>query len=213
MPLDATHLRFALDVKDNFKIENLSEYLSGSIYPDSRFISKISRQATHDDKFLSPNFYFGNDFKTGWAVHLICDRLFDAIILQDFPALVADDFETDFAHGGRINLTTLKFLEDRLSSEAFPLLDFFPPSPTQACNQEDLGKLQRYYFLVKEAYRGSSDYLINRLSLWQELEIAEETIVKLRVKYSELNNDPKIMEKVKLIYFKMIKSFWNKYKI
>jgi len=213
MPLDATHLRFALDVKYNFKIDNLLEYLSGSIYPDSRFISKIPRLATHNDKFLNPDFYFGNDFKTGWAVHLICDRLFDKIVFQDFFSLVTDDFETDFARGGRINLTTLKFLEDRLSFESFPLLDFFPPSPIKAYNQEDIRKLQRYYFLIKEAYCGSSDYLINRMFLWRELGIAEEIVVKLKAKYLELNNNFEIMEKIKLIYPKMIKSFWEEYKI
>jgi len=208
MPLDATHLRFALDVKDNFPIHNLSAYLSGTIYPDSRFIYKLPRLATHADIFLSPDFYSGDDFKIGWAVHLICDRLFDEIVGQDFPDLIRQDRVIDFIRGGRFNLTVLKFVADRLDSNAFPFLDFFPPAPEKAYNNEDLESLREYYSLVKKAYDKNSDYLSDRERLWEELGIAPEIVSKIKIKYLELNNDPDMIKKIKLIYPKMLAAFW-----
>ena len=48
MAFTATHIKFALDFKDKYDIKDLSHYLSGAIYPDSRYVTGIDRNLTHN---------------------------------------------------------------------------------------------------------------------------------------------------------------------
>ncbi|MEK7102418.1 MAG: hypothetical protein AAB912_02170, partial [Patescibacteria group bacterium] len=84
MPLEATHIKFALDVQDKYSVQDVGKYLSGTIYPDSRYVTKIDRALTHGDYLLSPDFAI-DDFKRGWATHFVCDKLFNKITDKNFP--------------------------------------------------------------------------------------------------------------------------------
>lgn len=42
MALEGTHIRFALDVGDKYNIKDLGKYISGTLYPDSRYITGIN---------------------------------------------------------------------------------------------------------------------------------------------------------------------------
>lgn len=41
MALEATHLRFALDLLPKLEVKDINDYLAGSIYPDSRYTTGI----------------------------------------------------------------------------------------------------------------------------------------------------------------------------
>lgn len=48
MSLGATHIRFALDLRDRYQVQDIEKYLSGTIYSDSRYVTKIDRNLTHN---------------------------------------------------------------------------------------------------------------------------------------------------------------------
>jgi hypothetical protein len=47
MALEATHIRFALDLKDTYGVNDVHAFVSGAVYPDSRYVMGIDRIATH----------------------------------------------------------------------------------------------------------------------------------------------------------------------
>jgi hypothetical protein len=74
MALPATHIRFAAAIADRFGMSDSNAYYSGTLYPDSRWVSGVARNKTHDQRFLSPDFP-SDDFTRGWHVHCVCDRI------------------------------------------------------------------------------------------------------------------------------------------
>lgn len=98
MPLAATHINYALELKDSLNIKNLNEYLAGALYPDSRCITKIDRKLTHDNSFLNKKINKLSDFEKGWYTHLLCDNSFNVFkdsllqtneISNDWPSYTA----------------------------------------------------------------------------------------------------------------------------
>ena len=53
MSLQITHIRFALDLHKELNITSLDQYISGTIYPDSRYMTGIDRSLTHSDTLLT----------------------------------------------------------------------------------------------------------------------------------------------------------------
>lgn len=74
MALEATHIRIALDTQSKIRADKIDQYLSGTIYPDSRYITKIERTLTHG-RFLDEDDLPQNDFQKGWYIHLLVDRI------------------------------------------------------------------------------------------------------------------------------------------
>jgi hypothetical protein len=74
MALPATHIRFAAAIADRFDESDEAAYYSGTLYPDSRWVSGIARDKTHAPRFVSPDFP-SDDFTRGWHVHCVCDRI------------------------------------------------------------------------------------------------------------------------------------------
>jgi DNA-binding Lrp family transcriptional regulator len=87
MALLGTHIRFALDIKDSFDVKNIDKYISGTVYPDSRYLTKIDRKITHWTDVYDENFCKNDDFKKGWITHLIYDRIQADIFKEIFPEL------------------------------------------------------------------------------------------------------------------------------
>jgi len=75
MALDVIHLRFALDVQDDYDVSDLSRYLSGTIYPDTRYVTGIDRVLTHPKAFDDIPLPKEDDFRKGWESHLVYDDL------------------------------------------------------------------------------------------------------------------------------------------
>ena len=74
MSLEATHIRLALDLQDRLNISDRKKYISGTVYPDSRYISKIDRRFTHNPELVN-ELDGSDDFLKGMAVHYLCDKV------------------------------------------------------------------------------------------------------------------------------------------
>src|SRR4030042_437236 len=88
MSFQAAHLRFAQKVQDIIHPQDLTGYFSGTLYPDSRYITKVDRAKTHTDVRIEPRKILDltDDFDKGWQVHLWYDKLglhhLDQIVLN-----------------------------------------------------------------------------------------------------------------------------------
>ncbi|BBO75266.1 hypothetical protein DSCW_26830 [Desulfosarcina widdelii] len=74
MALPATHIRFAAVLSAHLSVTDRSAYLSGTLYPDSRWMTGLERGHTHDRRFLEPDFA-SDDFSLGWHIHCVCDHI------------------------------------------------------------------------------------------------------------------------------------------
>lgn len=123
MAMELTHVRFARDLKDRLKIEDESAYYAGTIYPDSRYMTKINRNLTHAGESPQDPFAQGlTDFEKGWATHLLYDRLAHPQYVQLSPwpdektqpgnqvwqfvsaAKVVEDLQSYEAMGGNVGM-------------------------------------------------------------------------------------------------------------
>ncbi len=75
MSFQATHLHFANQVKEIFNIQDFTRYFSGTLYPDSRYITKLERELTHNRIEPRKIFNLDDDFVKGWQIHLWYDKL------------------------------------------------------------------------------------------------------------------------------------------
>lgn len=149
MPLEATHIRFALDLKKRYPVQNLTEYIVGSIYPDSRYVSKIAWPLSHGSKYLEMSFA-DTDFKMGWQSHIICDNWFDKVKKDIFTEIV---FPPDHTNDDWVVSTAIKILLDiddckHLDIEKY--LDCLDYSSNP--NNEDIGLVKRYNLIIKDFY-------------------------------------------------------------
>jgi hypothetical protein len=74
MALPATHIRFAATIVDRLAVSDMAVYLSGTLYPDSRWVTGFDRRLTHDRSCLDPEFP-SDDYTLGWHIHCACDRI------------------------------------------------------------------------------------------------------------------------------------------
>src|SRR5690242_13526073 len=125
MALEATHIRYALDVKDKYEVRDIEKYVSGAIYPDSRYITKIDRHLTHPEDFMSWDVLELEDFRKGWYVHLLYDAIQGKVFRIKFPEIVATDI---LAHGDEqwIKRTALKVLQDLDDVKNFDIVTYLP---------------------------------------------------------------------------------------
>ena len=56
MALAATHIRLAIDMAGRYPIKRFSEFISGTIYPDSRWLTGIDRDLTHGPALFAKGF-------------------------------------------------------------------------------------------------------------------------------------------------------------
>lgn len=151
MPLEATHIRFALDIIGRYEIEDMAQYISGAIYPDSRYVSRIERALTHNGDLLRPAFA-DTDFKKGWQAHFLCDVLHDKVkktVLTDLS------FAESHEENSWVISTAIKLVADIDDMQRFdlqaclPALDF-----SLNPNGEDLGRVTLYNQGMKSLYAG-----------------------------------------------------------
>ena len=149
MALIGTHVKFALDVADKYHIKDIDEYLSGTAYPDSRYVTKCARQLTHDSKFLEKSFAT-DDFKKGWQNHLLCDKMQwevmkDVVCLDEKKIVQYDDIW--------IMITAIKIIQDISDLEKYSIAEYLPISVGYAEEiDEKMELLQKYYKVVNDFY-------------------------------------------------------------
>ncbi len=108
MALDVTHLRFALDVRDDYDVADLSRYISGAIYPDTRYVTGVDRALTHPKDFDDIPLPKRDDFRKGWETHLVYDDL-QAEVFTSVTGVPADSVRPASEEWKRI--TAFKILQ------------------------------------------------------------------------------------------------------
>lgn len=111
MAFEATHVRFALDLADALRIQNVQTYLSGCVYPDSRYITRISRELTHGPL---PSVDGATDFEKGMLTHHWYDELVGPKYMEhsSWPGPVKGMGEA------WMYMTAVKLVEDQQSYDA-----------------------------------------------------------------------------------------------
>jgi hypothetical protein len=152
MAMQATHVLCALELEKYLGIEDQAQYLSGVIYPDSRYMCKIDRDLTHNPNLVIKDALFGSDFEKGCTAHVLYD------VLQ--RKYIYDIFNIPHKHTmiGYSDLwfkvSAAKYIED---IHSFKLLQnrgfsFTSIIPTQCPNNEDKTLISEWYGLQHSVY-------------------------------------------------------------
>jgi len=207
MALEATHIRFALDVKDDHRVLDLGKYLSGTVYPDSRYVSGIDRRLTHPEDFLNKAFIRNDDFLKGWAMHLLYDQIQYDVTKEKFPEIF--EFETGQGSKRWIYHTALKILQDMDDITKFdiksvlPLLDY-----VENPNGEDLEKVKLNNQAIQKMYSQVSNINLNSYyEFWKFFNIGEELSQAVTKQAEKFRKDQKSMELLLQIYPDTIKRY------
>ena len=207
MSLEATHIRFALDLQDRYKIKDIEKYISGAIYPDSRYISGIGRELTHDDRFLLPDFA-DNDFNAGWQTHKICDLVYNAVRKKLFIDVFPVGYEPYYEYEW-IVATAMKIIQDREDMQSFDIKKYlkcleYAYNP----NGEDIGSIENYNKIMVDLYKNKKITTVEEyIKMWLVLGPEAGLCEQVRAKTEEFLKDPAMLNRIKSVYGEMISSY------
>ena len=199
MALEATHIRFALDVREKYKPLDFGKYVAGAIYPDSRYVTGIDRKLTHLDvsdreKLLQ------SDFGKGWHAHLVCDDVQWAVTKELFPEI----FQLKMGNGneGWVQHTALKVLQDMDDVQRFDIGAVLPLlSYVENPNGEDKIKLRAYNEIFVKMYEKPLALTIRHAhEMWLEFGIGEELADKISRQAEAYAKDAHVMGLLSKIY-------------
>jgi len=207
MPLEATHIRFALDLQDKYEIKDLRQYISGAVYPDSRYVTGLDRRLTHDDVYLLPEFAT-DDFKKGWQTHKICDHAYDIVRKRLFPDLFPGDFDF-YSRPDWIISTALKIIYDIEDMQSFDIQKYlecleYVYNP----NNEDIDAVKKYNTILINLYKNKKVISVaESIGMWKALGQDKSIRAELRKTTENLLKDQKMVSRIKLVYQEVLDSY------
>jgi hypothetical protein len=208
MALLATHIRFALEVKDRYKVLNVKRYISGTLYPDSRYKTGVERVLTHPDNFRSWDVMEVDDFKKGWFVHLLCDQIQTEVINDEFPDLFFGE-EIEWSNSAWVSITAIKELQDLEDVKNIDIKSLLPePGSIEARSGEKEEVLMEFYKIINNTYSDPGilslkSYYDQSLQLGFGKELASSVVKRAE----EFKNNDYIIKLVPDIYPEIIRRF------
>lgn len=209
MALLGTHIRFALDVKNDFEVKNLNKYISGTIYPDSRYLTKIDRKITHWTDVYDKIFFGEDDFKKGWMTHLIYDRIQGDVFKEIFPELFEKfgDEKIYLSPENWVIRSSLKMFQDLDDISKFEIKNYlkclrYNESP----NNEKIELIREYNQMIVNIYQKKVT-IKDLINMWVKFEVKKELTDWMEEKTNQFNLDKNILEKIKLIYPATVKTY------
>ena len=203
MALPATHIRFALDLVDHRPVGSRQAYLAGTLYPDTRWLTGLGREATHAEIHLQPSFAT-SDFRWGWHVHCRCDQIQSALMQQTFPEL------TELDEGPRwVYLSALKMIQDKGDLAAVDMAgELTGLAPVETPNNEDPERISAYYGGVRNIYAGKTqmrpeDYR----RLWQMVGLDPERLKAIMGNTAQITGDAERVERLRGLFPRMCTAF------
>ena len=198
-----THIRFALDLADDFVVTDMNRYLSGTIYPDSRYLTRVERQLTHPEDFLSKDFFLQNDFNKGWFVHLLCDHVQNEIIRDQLPNVCSGEVVQYSDEWFR--LTAVKLLQNISDAHACELKKYLACfDHVENPNGESIDLLLQYYRLFKTTFIehavisiGDDNAVLDQLS-------GSGVAQRLELQAKQLSTDERFMSVIYGLYHSML---------
>ncbi len=216
MALEATHIRFALDTQNLFGVEDINKYVSGSIYPDSRYATGIDRILTHDDSQILEDFWENNDFRKGWASHLLYDKIQFSVHAEWFRDILKESDPKMTGEEDWIIRTALKILQDIDDLQHFDIRQYLGAlNYIEAPNGEDEAEVKKYNQLFINIYKDAPNVSIEDLEkMWTDWNVSPEVATKMRNKAYEIQADKRLMGLIVNVYKEtMVRKdkFYNKY--
>jgi hypothetical protein len=204
MALEATHIRFAIDLKDRFNVQNMERYISGTIYPDSRYVTGMDRMATHPEDYTDWDLKRADDFKKGWLVHLFADHIQWEITKELLPKV----FEGSEGQGGErwIKHTAIKILQDLDDVRKFDIKSYLPYlRHVENPNGENVKMVERYNLLFLAMYADPATVNIDSCyEMWKAFGIGDELAEKIKFRAGVYLKDKAITETIHRIYPAML---------
>lgn len=210
MALFATHIRFAMDLIDNGRYSpgDHGQYLSGTTYPDSRWLSKIDRNLTHVNS-IPDNTEVSDDFKLGWLVHCQYDQIQNE--LQQ-PLYIRSD---NSAFSEWTFNSALKVIQDMNDVKFISNMDLeqtinFINNPFQ----EDISAIENFFQLVIEVYNlrsviNLSDYTY----LWLSVGLSPDRTEDLIEQIKRLLKNEALVKKIHNLYEQTVLAYLEKYPV
>lgn len=207
MALEATHMRFALDLKNKYQVRNIKKYIVGTIYPDSRYLSGIDRTLTHSEKFLDENFA-KNDFHKGWQVHQLVDIIQTEIIKELFPNFVPIFAkENKFIQNEWHTFSAIKIIQAMDDMQKFDLQKCLTYLNSYAFNPngENLEDIKKYNQIMIDLYQGKKITTIDdNYKMWVALGVNKKDGLEIKKQTQKLLKDKNIISEILGIYDKML---------
>ncbi len=204
MALAATHIRFALDLKNRFRVVDTQKYISGTLYPDSRYVTGIDRAVTHPKDELEALIRGENDFKKGWYAHLLCDR----VQFEVTKELVPSAFVGERGQGSEtwVKRSALKVLQDILDAKEFDLRsNLLYLSYAENPNGEDITKVKFYNDIFKNVYVSLPDVTIEEeCEMWKQFGVGDELVVAIRRTSEEYEKTAAVRDAISMMYERMV---------
>jgi hypothetical protein len=201
MALEASHIRFALDIKDLLGVENIDAYVSGSIYPDSRYVTGVDRIATHPDDYRDDPMFRSTDFHKGWFAHLFTDTIQQVCMKELLPHTSEGNGQESWE-----KRTAIKMLQDIDDAHKFDLAQYLPCLEyIEAPNGESKEKMREYNQIFPAMYADISKLKIGtEAEMWRKFGVGDEIVEKLRSIAESYVKDDSIMDRVKGLYDAML---------
>jgi hypothetical protein len=203
MALPATHIRLALDLIDRLPVRSRMAYLSGTMYPDSRWLTDLGREATHADVHLRRRFAT-SDFRWGWHVHCRCDQIQSALLQQSFPELADFDDERRWVY-----ISALKMLQDGQDLVAVDMaVEMAGLAPVETPNNEDPERIRAYYAGVREIYADKTQmHPKDYRRLWQMVGLSSERLQAIMDDMARLSEDDERVKRLHDVFPQMREVF------
>lgn len=153
MASSGTHIRFALDLQERLGVTDETAYLSGALYPDSRYLTKVSRAQTHRDPDVPTDPFAPDlsDFQKGWATHVLYDDRAGNMLRDLFDI---GDKKIEFESEAYFHVTAAKMIEDLRSVKVLgtDLEKLQKITVVDRPYQEPEDKIEAWYKLQRKVY-------------------------------------------------------------
>lgn len=210
MAMPATHILFALEIASALGATDHPTYLSGSIYPDSRYATGIARDKTHGQgcpRILPGTSSSLTDFQKGWASHLY----YDEEAGREQKALIPKEYVHESAFDEWwMYLTAMKVLEDRTACLRLQTLGAWDElaqiHTTEQPQGEETRKVNAYYEAVRRCYVAVPTNEAYK-EFFCELGAPKTAAERILQHYELIREDPQKAEKILSLYPQMVQRF------
>jgi len=192
MALAATHIKLALEMADRYPIKRFSEFISGTIYPDSRWLTGIDRDLTHGQRFLQKDFP-RSDFTYGWHVHCLVDHVQTRLYKTLFPDAEAMDGQQRW-----ILLSAAKVIQDRHDLDKFDLQGGIALlNYAEAPAGEDIQLVRAFNKIIRKTYKDrDKNNLPDYCNLWTGVGLDPIVAAKVMDQVQKLLSDTRLVSKI-----------------
>lgn len=205
MALEATHIRLALDLSEKYQVKDIQRCIVGTLYPDTRYTTRIPRELTHPPEFMEWDILNVDDFKKGWYMHLLCDKIQGAIIKEKFPEIFLGE-PLEMGNLAWVGITAIKTLQDLEDMKEFDVSQHLPDlTLIEHHNNEDPDKVRKFYEAACIVYSNPKAITLETYKLKMlELGLPEALAESVNRTTTEYQDKPGALELVRGIYPEML---------